>query len=436
MAVQEPPAYPARRDPIVREEYEVDLGAIFAVLLRQIPFVVGATALALIVAAAYVYVQPRTYDGVSKVIISRPKQQVTLEPKLATNTTDFELRPFYTHVKHPDVEKAVQDKLRGELSSSELQPGGLVEKLQTKSAKDDTSLMEIHISNPDGHKAALLANTWRDAYLQHARTALNPTAQAQTLVDSQLKDSLTELQRREDAVRQLQQRTGIGIAPSSDNVRIDVSAAALPGASSVQSANVPLTMRTGARGREVNARAQQLADFRGQRDQVRLLLAQATALRGAGVGLDTLAADLAKVGVGAGSADATIASLNARDKALGETIDRLTAELATIQTSLTDDLAQMERLERERDLARDAYVALAKKADENRIALASDWPVLQRFAASPDPAGVEPRPWLTALGPAGAAGLLVGIVGAFLIDRRRVDRRHAARRYGAAESIA
>jgi uncharacterized protein involved in exopolysaccharide biosynthesis len=424
MSVEAPPsAYASRREPIVREDYELDLRALFAVVLRQLPLVLACLVLAVGAAGVYVYLQPRSYDGVSKVIISRPKQQVTLEPKLVTNTSDFELRPFYTHAKHPDVERAVQDKLRAQLSDSELQPGGLVERLQTKSAKDDTALMELHFANPDGHKAALVANAWADAYLAHAREQLNPSAQAQQLVEVPLRDSLAELQRREDAVRQFQQRTGLGIAPSTDNVRIDVGAAAIPGASNVQTATIPVSMRSGARGRELSAKTGQVTDLRAQRDQVRLALAQARALRAANVPLDSLGADLEKLGVARGTApEAAAAALEARERALGEAADRANAELRALETSLSEELGQLERLERERDVARDSYVALAKKAEENKIALAAEWPVVRQFARSPDPAGVEPRPWLSALGPAAAAGLVVGVGGAFWLDRRRLPR--------------
>jgi uncharacterized protein involved in exopolysaccharide biosynthesis len=439
MSVQAPlePYAPPRRDGIVREDYELDLRALFAVVFRHLPLVLACLALAVGAAAVFVYLQPRTYDGVSKIIIARPKQQVTLEPKLVTNTSDFELRPFYTHAKHPDVERAVQDRLRAELTGSELQPGGLVERLQTRSAKDDSALMELHFSNPDGHKAALVANAWADAYLAHAREALNPSAQAQQLVEAPLRDSLAELQRREDAVRQFQQRSGLGIAPSSDNVRIDVGVAAIPGASSVQTASIPASMRTGARGRELSAKTAQLNDLRAQREQVRLALAQVRALRAASVPLDSLGAELEKLGVArATAADVVVAALEVRERALGEAADRAGAELRTIETALSDDLAQLERLERERDVARDSYVALTRKAEENKISLAVDWPVLRQFARSPDPAGVEPRPWLVALGPAAAAGLVVGVAGAFWLDRRRAAGPGRSPRLDPLDSIA
>lgn len=422
MSVEAPPApYSARRDPIVREDYELDLRAFFAVLWRQAPFIFAAIGLALLAAALYVYVQPRTYDGVSKIIITRPKQQLGFEPKLITNYADFELRPFYTHAKHPDVERAVQDKLRSQLTESERQSGALVQRLQTKSARDDTALMELHFAHPDPHLAAVVANAWSEAYLRHAREALNPNVQSQRQVEAQMKEVLAELQRREDTVRAFQQRTGLGITPSADNVRIDVGAAALPGASAVQSASLPLTMRTGARGRELAAKSAQIAELRAQRDGVRLLRAQVVALRAAGVGIESLSAELDKLGVPrTASAETT---LDARERALTEAADRSSVDLRALETTLSEELGQLERLERDRDIARDAYVALARKTEENKVALAADWPVVQLFQASPDPAGAEPRPWLLALGPAFAGGLLVGVLGAFWLDRRRAATR-------------
>ena len=304
-------------------------------------------------------------------------------------------------------------------------------------APHELALMELHFSDLDGHKAALVANAWADAYLQYAREALNPSVQAQQLVEVPLKDSLAELQKREDAVRQFQQKTGLGIAPSTDNVRIDVGAAAIPGASSVQTANIPASMRTGARGRELSAKTDQVNDLRAQRDQVRLVLAQLRALRGAGVPLDSIGADLEKLGIArATSAEVAIVALEAKEKAFGEAADRASGELRAIETALTDDLAQLERLERERDVARDAYVALTRKAEENKISLAADWPVLRQFARSPDPAAPEPRPWLIVLGPAAAAGLVVGVAGAFWLDRRRAARPTRAPRFDPLDSIA
>src|SRR5207244_2041666 len=112
-------------------------------------------------------------------------QQVSLAPQITTNVLDFELRPFYTQAKHPDVERMVQEKLKRELSDSERQTGALLERLQTRSSKDDTALMELHFANPDAHKAGLVANAWAEAYIKHAREALNPNAQSQQIVEAQ-----------------------------------------------------------------------------------------------------------------------------------------------------------------------------------------------------------------------------------------------------------
>lgn len=422
MAVQEPPAgYQSHRERVVREDYELDLSAVVGPLVRQIGLVALIVLVAVAAAGVFTYLQPRTYDGVAKVFISRPKTAIALEPRFA-NRDEFEIRPFFTQAKNPDVEKAVQNDLRDELTDAERQPGALTERLQVRPARDDSALMELHFSQPDERKAAALANAWAKRFVEHAQATLNPAALAQRQVQAELKSSAEELARRDAAVRDFGQRSGIGLALRDEQVKIEV--AGPQGASGTASSGT----RLGARGRELSAKATTLATFQADRDQLRLVLAQARALRGAGVGLESLATDLGKVGAAPNQPpDQVVAALEAKDRALGQAIDQLLADVQSMQASLAQDVAQLDQLERDRDVARESYLLLAKKAEENKVALASEWAVVAIFSWSPDPAPPEPRPWLANLGAAAAGSLVLGAVGALWLDRRRGYRTRFVR---------
>jgi uncharacterized protein involved in exopolysaccharide biosynthesis len=422
---------PASR-PLIREDYELDLSELASRIFRHWLFIAMCIALAVIGAVAFTLTQPRTYGGMAQVIISRPKLQANLEPRLMT-INDFELRPFYTHAKHPDVERAVQTKLQGVLEAHERGPGALIERIRVLSAKEDPALMELRFSDPDPIKASKVANTWAEAYIQHAQTALNPAAISQRVVDAQLKEALAEMQRRDDALRVFEQRTGLGLALRDDGTtRVELSAVVGQPGTTTQSATVPSAVRLGTRGREVSTRAATLAEFRAKRDQARMLLGQARALRGAGVGLTSISKDLGELGIAPDApADQVVTALETRDRALGESIDAIAAELRQIESTLSADVGQLERLERDRDVARDTYVALAKKTEENKVGLAGEWPGVTLFSPSPEYAGVDPRQWPLVIGVASAAGLLVGLVGAFVLDRRRARVERRAPRFDA-----
>ena len=422
---------PASR-PLIREDYELDLSELFGRLLRHWPLVAACMALAVLGAVAFTLTQPRTYGGMAQVIISRPKLQTTLEPRLMT-INDFELRPFYTHAKHPDVERAVQAKLQNELEAHERSPGALVERIRVLSAKDDPALMELRFSDPDPIKASRLANTWADEYIHHAQTALNPAAISQRVVDAQLMQARAELQRRDAALHAFEQRTGLGLALRDDGTtRVELSAVVGQPGTTTQSATVPSAVRLGTRGREVSTKATTLADFRARRDQTRMLLGQARALRAAGVGVASIGTDLAAIGIAASTPpDQVVAALETRERALGESIDALAAELRQMESTLSADVGQLELLERDRDVARDTYVALAKKTEENKVGMAGDWPGVVLFSRSPEYAAADPRQWPLVIGVSAAAGLLLGLLGAFVLDRRRARVSRPAPRFDA-----
>jgi uncharacterized protein involved in exopolysaccharide biosynthesis len=416
MATAEAPPADAQRRPLIREDYELDLSALLARLLRHWRFIGACTLLAVLGGVLFALAQPRTYGGVAFVLISRPKLQSTMEPRLIT-VNDFELRPFYTHAKHPDVERAVQSKLQDELQPHERAPGTLVERLRVLSAKEDPALMELRFSDVDPVRASRITNAWAEAYIQHAQTALNPAALSQRIVDGQIKEAAAELQRRDDALRAFEQKSGLGLPLREDGTtRVELSAVA---GTNPQNATLPLVVRLGTRGQEVSTRAASLAEFRAKRDQTRMVLGQARALRSASVGIAPLANELSQLGIPAGTPpDQVVAALEARDRALAETIDQIAAELRQLESALSADVGLLERLERERDVARESYVALAKKTEENKVGMAGEWPGVVLFNRSPETASADPRPWPLIVGVPALAGLLVGVVGALLLAGR------------------
>jgi uncharacterized protein involved in exopolysaccharide biosynthesis len=404
-----PPGYAARRPPLAWEDHEIDLRGPLTALARQLPLIAAIVGLALLVAALYVYSRPRAYEGIARVILARPRVSISLVPQFVTRD-DFDVRQFYTYARHPEVEQAVLTRFGDALPEADRRPGALLTRLKVTGDKDDVALMGLQITDPDAARAGQLADAWADAYVEFVQRTLNPAVQARRLVDAQLAEARGELERREDAVRLHQQQRGLGLPLRDDSVRLELSAAA----------PIAPSGRLGSRGRDLVARATTLNEQRSTREQVRIAQGQVRALQASGGELRLIAGELTPLGISAGEgADQALKALDAKDRALTEAIDRSSTEVRALESALAGDVAELERLERERDIARDGYLALAKKAEETKVQLATDWPAARVFQRAGEETQPAPRPWLPVLGATGAVATVVALATALWVDRRR-----------------
>lgn len=348
---------------------------------------------------------------------------MVLEPRLQA-TDDFELKPMFTQARHPAVENAVQAKLGHLLNTAEVQPGNLVQRIRIQSDRDDNGLMEIVFSDQDRRRASAIANAWADAYVLHAQATLNPSAIAQKLVDGQMREAKTELERREASLRAFEAGTGLGLPIRVDDAtRIELSAIVGQAGSTTQMASSSTVARLGTRGQDIVGRSNALTSLRADLDRLRILKEQTRRLQNQNLPPSAIQLDLERFGVAANQPiGAVVVAIEAKELAMLSTIDGAARELRGLETGLIGDMNQHSQLERDRDIARDAYVVLAKKAEENKIGLASEWPVVRLFSYAPELAPVDPPPWTITLAIAGSTGLIVGValgLGIDLSKRRR-----------------
>jgi uncharacterized protein involved in exopolysaccharide biosynthesis len=114
--------------------------------------------------------------------------------------------------------------------------------------------------------------------------------------------------------------------------------------------------------------------------------------------------------------DDLVTTLQAKSAGIDELLSGIEPQILALQKQLQEINAESDRLQRARDLARETYVTLARKADEAHIAAQEQNGVLQvgSYAAIPEkPTG--PRKLIMAA-MAGIAGVIIGVFGAFLYE--------------------
>jgi capsular polysaccharide biosynthesis protein len=111
-----------------------------------------------------------------------------------------------------------------------------------------------------------------------------------------------------------------------------------------------------------------------------------------------------------------ILSLQEQNSHLQDEIDLIKEEIAQVSVDLESGKHQLERLTQERDLAREAYIALSNQMEENRITSAGDASVAK--ISSPAIASINPSSMskmvITAL--AGIAGLALSILSILIYE--------------------
>lgn len=214
-----------------------------ASLLRRWPLILlvaGVFAVAAYAVSMILLVTVPSYDSEAVVLIARPRYQVELESKIRSNQDPLAAANTYPGsqrsrgetlailARSPEVEQAVQQRLAGRLSESDLRPQELVRRIKVRPNND---LLRISASAGDPQLAAEVANAWADeatrrfeaiygasagtadvdAEVENARRAFEAASQAlnQFLIDHPVENMNRQMQAKIDEIKQLEnQRVG------------------------------------------------------------------------------------------------------------------------------------------------------------------------------------------------------------------------------------
>jgi capsular exopolysaccharide synthesis family protein len=403
-------------------EDEINLGQYFSVLLRWYRLIILAALLAGFAALVVSFMTPPTYEAEAAVAIIKSGTQINFDPKIKTisemdtaqlaSDQTARRKSLTTIASSPDIATAVIAKMGDQLEESERIPVNLAGAIK---ATTDGDLIKIKASANNAEKAAILANTWTQEYLDRVNALYGESALAPTEIQAQADTAKRDYDQKEAALV-------------------------------AYLANNPIDQLS----RQIAQKQQKLADLRTLENKIDRLLSDATALRNRlssggpniGVGDDlakilleasafstwanlpvSLQIPIDKFSTGTTPAeqlrtlDTLIAALESRRKTIQEgTYVQLEQEANQLQAQLEQENAKKQELTRARDLAWSTYTTLSNKVAEVGIAAQSKGSVVRLAVPAIAPRSpVAPKKSVnTLLG--GVVGLMLGVGAAFLFE--------------------
>jgi capsular polysaccharide biosynthesis protein len=149
------------------QEEEIDLREYINVLLKRKGIIILIFLIAVITAAlvSYFYLKP-VYEASTILMISKPKYQVELEPKIQTQfTPEISLATYESLIKDREIEEEVIKKLNLDQPPYELSPDSLQGMITIESLKD-TNLIKMNLQTGDPKLAKDIANVWAELFVE------------------------------------------------------------------------------------------------------------------------------------------------------------------------------------------------------------------------------------------------------------------------------
>ncbi len=397
-------------------EDEIDLREYVFILLKHWKWIVGFTLVAAVVALIVSLLLPPTYEATALVAVTKPRYVMQFDPRIETLNN---IQPPYK--AYPEL--ASSDEVLQELLA---QVNPRLEKVETvedlrrlvkAKSGTDQSLVLLTVRWREPEEAAEVANLWADILVRRANEIYDSAGEPQLqFYQQQLQRAEEELRAAEEALVAFQARNQESILEQQLGSRRQMHADYL------------------ADQREI---AYIIQDIRGLREQLsRQPAGQSMALS------DQLAALFLEIKAFNAHASAPIqlqvdSAASLSDKSVEEQIafldemmrvleeksaeidhrvSALEPEILALQQQLQEVYTEKDRLTRARDVARETYMTLARKVEEQRIAAegnTGDVRIAGRAAVPEKPA--SPRKLLnTAV--AGVLGLMLSVFGAFVAE--------------------
>lgn len=423
---------------------DVELRDYLDVLGRHLILILLTALVALAAGVGYTLLQPQKYEAVALLLISRQlPQRPAFDARFPPPDVQTASKAIAVLLQSPGVAAKVAEALRGRLPAGVSSPA---EDVTIEVQRDDASLVRVAARHADPQVAAAVANAWAETGAREVSEMYSQSQRALRLVNEQLRVTEAELRKVGSEQRDFHARSQIALLQN----RVNQGNAYLAQLLAAQQ-RISLTLTDAQRVRQQLAAGGEatLAD-----GLLQLLVLDWTVARGAPAPPvavpSTRPSDSAAAPILPNPPTApvqlqiAVEQLRLTDRPLAErlrnldilvraleeerqALDRHIAQEATAlqqaRRDLAVEMAEEERLNLAFDAARRTYQTLSNKADELRIAAQSD--VLPAQVASPAALPDRPvaRPWLLHLGVAAAAGIFVGVLGAFVVDTLPVVRQ-------------
>ena len=193
------------------QEEEIDLREYINVLLKRKSIIILIFLIAVITAAlvSYFYLNP-VYEASTILMISKPKYQVELEPKIQTQfTPEVSLATYESLIKDREIEEEVIKKLNLDQPPYEFTPNSLQEMIAIESLKN-TNLIKLNLQAGEPKLAKDIANVWAALFIEKNKGLnLQESKEAQVFIEEQLKISDQNLSKIEEEIREFNEINNI-----------------------------------------------------------------------------------------------------------------------------------------------------------------------------------------------------------------------------------
>ena len=405
-------------------EDEIDLRVYLDVLIRRWKWIVALTLIAALAAAAvsFLLLQP-SYEARALVLIANPRYRLRFDPRLETlSEVETNSKAYPSLATNDDLLKQVLVALDPPLPEGEHTLRGLRGRLSA-SPGSDPSLLQLKAANGDPERAAQIANTWAEQYVEYVNELYGRRSEDVVFFAQQLDAARGALDVADQALIDYEARNQQSILQS----RLNAKRSALDGYLRAQ--NELAVLIEDARALRGQLEEQAAAEPASLADDLTALLLEVQAL-----GQNAELPIQLQVAGGSSLSNKTVGEqtsllsdlINVLQDRLGEIavqVETLSAEIPPLQEALQQATAEKDRLTLDRDVARSTVTTLANKVEEARIA-AQDETGEVRLASQASvpssPAG--PRKLMnTAI--AGFLGLFLGVFAAFFVEYWQSPRR-------------
>ena len=155
-------------------------------------------------------------------MISKPKYQVELEPKIQTQfTPEVSLATYESLIKDREIEEEVIKKLNLDQPPYEMTPDSLQEMITIESLKN-TNLIKMNLQAGEPKLAKDIANVWAALFVEKNKDLnLQESKEAQGFIEEQLKISDQNLSKIEEEIREFNETNKIDAMDKEITVKLD-----------------------------------------------------------------------------------------------------------------------------------------------------------------------------------------------------------------------
>ena len=402
-------------------EDEINLGQYFAVLIKWHRVIILAGLLAGLVAFGVSSMLPPTYEAEAVVTLVKSSTQLNFDPKMRTVSEmdsgywydqDARRKALTALVKSSDVATAVIAKIGDRLSAAEHIPANLVGAINGTNTGD---VIKITARAECADKAALLANTWTQEYLNKANTIYSETPLTSAELQAQADSAKRDYDQKEDALVKY-----LASNPTDQLTRqIAQKKQKLDDLRAIETKMDRLTSDAASLRNRLSAGA----PSSGLGNELAALLLEANAFSASSNLPANLQIQINQLSAGSTPAEqlrnlnALIVELENRRKTVQEgAFVQLEHDVNQLQSQLEQETAKKQELVRSRELAWSTYNTLSNKAAEATVAAQSKGTVIRLAVPAVAPhAPIFPNKTTNAL-LASVVGLVLGVGAAFLFE--------------------